>query len=90
MAAALAFAQEMGYDRVINTVTFAVHHLVKSPSLQNRVRRELKQLIERYHGLLSYETLMQTKWLDAVVLGDSQVFLAGYISEFFISDKCFA
>lgn len=68
VAAALAFA-EMGYERVVNTITFAIHQLAENPSLQDKVREELR-ILKGSQRRLSYEILVKAEWLHAVVLGD--------------------
>ncbi|XP_042893135.1 cytochrome P450 9e2-like [Penaeus japonicus] len=55
-----------GYDTTANTLGNATFLLAKHPEEQERLREELKKIIEE-HGTLTYQGIMEAKYLDGCI-----------------------
>ena len=55
-----------GYDTTANVLSFTSYHLAKNEQIQERLREELKEIIEE-HGELNYHNIMEAKYLDACI-----------------------
>ncbi|KAG0719717.1 Cytochrome P450 3A11 [Chionoecetes opilio] len=61
-----------GYDTTASTLAFSAFLMAKHPQQQQRLRQELQGLIKEY-GSVTYEGIMEAKYLDAVLMGPPHV-----------------
>lgn len=51
-------------------MTYALYELALNKAIQDRVRGEIKNVIERHDGKITYDSLMEMTYLDQVVYGE--------------------
>ncbi|CAK9821355.1 Cytochrome P450 9e2 [Anthophora retusa] len=56
-----------GFNTVSSQSSFISHMLVENPEVQERLQEEIDETLEKTNGQLTYETIMEMKYLDAVV-----------------------
>ncbi|XP_076271101.1 putative cytochrome P450 6a20 isoform X2 [Rhynchophorus ferrugineus] len=56
-----------GFETSSTTITFALLELAFSQDIQEKLRNEILDVLERYDGLLSYDAMMEMTYLDMVV-----------------------
>ncbi|XP_063988931.1 cytochrome P450 6k1-like [Diachasmimorpha longicaudata] len=56
-----------GFETSSSTMSFALYELAVKPEIQNRLRREITDAIERNGGRITYDLIMQLPYLDMVV-----------------------
>ncbi|KAG7175942.1 Cytochrome P450 9e2-like [Homarus americanus] len=56
-----------GYDTVSSTLSFITFLLAKNPIHQQRVRREVQELVQ-LHGELTYQVILDSKFLEACIM----------------------
>jgi len=56
-------------------MTFAFYELALQPAIQDRLRKEIVQVMEKYNQVLTYEAILDMPYLDMVVLGESHSYL---------------
>lgn len=59
-----------GYGTTASALSYAAFLLAKHPDAQQRLRREINALIEE-HGDITYQGVMEAKFLDACIMGKS-------------------
>ena len=64
----------VGYDTTASTLAFSSFLMAKHPQHQQRLRQELNELLKEY-GSITYEGIMEAKFLDAVLMGECCVAL---------------
>nr|NP_001352311.1 cytochrome P450 9e2 [Anoplophora glabripennis] len=57
-----------GLDPVASSISFTVYELAVNPEVQKRLRREIFATLKSCEGKLTYEALLDMKYLDMVVL----------------------
>ncbi|XP_068239069.1 cytochrome P450 3A2-like [Palaemon carinicauda] len=57
----------VGYDTTATTISIASFLISKSPEIQQRLRQELQEMI-RKEGKLTYQGIMEAKFLDACLM----------------------
>ncbi|KAG7171147.1 Cytochrome P450 6k1-like 9 [Homarus americanus] len=62
----------VGHDTTAGTMAFVSYYLARNPHLQHRLRQELRDIVEE-HGTLTYQTIMEAPFLDAIFSGDEQL-----------------
>lgn len=60
---------EAGYETSAGTQTFALYELAAQPDVQNRLRNEVKTVLNRFNGVLEYDAITEMKYLDQVING---------------------
>lgn len=63
-----------GFDTSSSTMGFALYELAKNPSIQDKVRAELGQVLEQHDQKFTYECIKDLKYLDQVINGERCVF----------------
>ena len=58
-----------GYDTTANTLGFACYLIAKHPEVQERLRSEIEKIHEEEGKKLTYQSIMDAKYLDAVFSG---------------------
>ncbi|GJQ66245.1 Cyp6a9 [Trypoxylus dichotomus] len=56
-----------GCETTATTLTFILHELAYNQNIQDRLRGEIRRVIEKYNGNLTYDGIMEMKYLDQVV-----------------------
>lgn len=75
-AAAQAFIFWMaGFESSATTMQFALYEMSKQPAIQDRVRKEIRRVMEKYDGDITYDGLMEMEYLGRVVHGWSHITL---------------
>ncbi|KAG7170441.1 Cytochrome P450 6k1-like 5 [Homarus americanus] len=62
----------VGHETTAGTMAFVSYYLARNPHLQHRLRQELRDIVEE-HGTLTYQTIMEAPFLDAIFSGDEQL-----------------
>lgn len=58
-----------GYDTTASALSFCSYELAKNPKEQQRLREELRALMKENNGQLTYEAIMEAKFLNACLNG---------------------
>lgn len=58
---------EAGYESSSNTMTFALYELARHMDIQDRVREEIFQVLDKHGGVLNYDAVEEMKYLDQVL-----------------------
>ncbi|XP_037785999.1 cytochrome P450 9e2-like [Penaeus monodon] len=72
-----------GYDTTASTLAFASILLAKHPEIQQRLRQEISEMVEE-HGDITYQGIMEAKYLDACVMETLRMYPPGL----FLERKC--
>ncbi|GFT51094.1 cytochrome P450 9e2 [Nephila pilipes] len=56
-----------GYDTTASTLSYASYLLALNPGIQNTLYEELREVLQRHKGELTYEALQDMKYLDNVI-----------------------
>lgn len=51
-------------------MTYALYELALNRTVQDRVRREIADVIERHNGKITYDGLIEMTYLDQVIYGE--------------------
>lgn len=57
-----------GFDTSSNTMAYALYELAKHPEIQDKVREEIRQVIKKYDGKLTYEGVKELELTEKVIL----------------------
>lgn len=66
-----------GFETSSTTMTFCLHELSWHLDIQERLRKEINETMKKYDGKLTYDGIMEMKYLDMVLEG-----------EYFLSSWC--
>ncbi|XP_055948651.1 cytochrome P450 3A21-like [Argiope bruennichi] len=55
------------YDTSATTLTFASYLLALNPDIQDKAFEEIREVLQRYKGELTYEALQEMKYLDNII-----------------------
>ncbi|KAK7080460.1 Cytochrome P450 3A4 [Halocaridina rubra] len=66
-----------GYDTTASTLAFASFLLAKHPKEQDTLRQELRELLEEKEGKLTYDTLIDAKFLDSCIMETLRLYPPG-------------
>lgn len=58
-----------GFETTSSTLTFCLFEIVKNPAIQQRVHDEIDQVMKKYDGNVSYESISEMKYLSACLEG---------------------
>ena len=59
-----------GYETSGSTLHFALYEIALHPEIQNRLRAEIVQVLNKHNGQLTYDGLQEMVYLDMVVSGE--------------------
>jgi cytochrome P450 family 6 len=69
-AAAQAFVFFIGgFETSSTTMQFALYELALNQEIQDRLREDVNNVLEKHDGIISYESLHEMEYLDRVVAG---------------------
>ncbi|KAJ8957959.1 hypothetical protein NQ318_001958 [Aromia moschata] len=55
------------FDVACSTLRFAIYELCRNPKIQKRARTEIQQVLVKYNGLITAESLNEMKYLQLIV-----------------------
>jgi hypothetical protein len=59
-----------GFETSGTTMSFALYELALHPEIQNRLRTEIMEDLNKHNGQLTYEGIQKMAYLDMVVSGE--------------------
>lgn len=70
-AAAQAFIFFLaGFETTSTTTSFALFEMARCPQIQQRAREEVLRIIAKHGGEITYDALMEMKYLDMIFNGN--------------------
>jgi len=61
-----------GHETSANSMSFALHELALHPEIQQRLRAEIIQVMNKHDGKLTYDGIQEMLYLDRVVSGEKR------------------
>lgn len=58
-----------GFETSSTTMTFALYELAANPDIQEKVREEIRQTLDKYNGEITYDGIMDMKYMGQVIDG---------------------
>lgn len=58
-----------GFETSSTTMTFALYELSLNQDVQEKLRSEIKEVISRHNGQITYDAMMEMKYLQMVLDG---------------------
>lgn len=69
-AAAQAFIFFLaGFETTSTTISFALFEMAQNNSVQEKARAEVRKILEKHRGSLTYDAVMEMAYLDSVIYG---------------------
>jgi len=59
-----------GFETSGSTLSYALYELALHPEIQNRLRAEIMQVMNKHNGQLTYDGIQEMDYLDMVVSGE--------------------
>ncbi|KAF2885478.1 hypothetical protein ILUMI_20695, partial [Ignelater luminosus] len=56
-----------GFETSSTTLTFCFYELVVNPDVQDKLREEITDVLERHDGKLTYDAIMEMTYMDKCV-----------------------
>ncbi|XP_008557820.1 cytochrome P450 9e2 [Microplitis demolitor] len=56
-----------GYLTSSLTLTFITYHIASNPDVQNKVRKEIKETLNKYNNEITYDAIQDLKYMDLVI-----------------------
>jgi len=61
-----------GYESSASTLTFALYELALHPEIQHSLRAEIKEVLSKHDGKLTYDGMQDMSYMDRVVSGEER------------------
>lgn len=62
-----------GYDSTATTLSYTLYELAKNPEIQRRIQEDIDITLEKHNGELTYESILDMKYVDICVKGKSNL-----------------
>lgn len=59
-----------GAETTSTTASFALYELARNPDVQEKLRNEIDDVLDKHNGFLSFEAIMDMKYLAQIVDGN--------------------
>lgn len=59
----------VGFETSSSTMAYCLHELAKNQELQRRAQQEIDEIMTKYNGQITYETMMEMKFLESCIDG---------------------
>ncbi|KAI4454491.1 cytochrome p450 [Holotrichia oblita] len=56
-----------GFETSSTTMTFCIYELAHNQDIQEKVRKEIEDVLDKYDGVLTYDSVLEMKYLDRVI-----------------------
>lgn len=63
-----------GFESVARTMCFMAHELAANKDVQQKLKNEIKEVNQKCNGKITYDILMEMKYLDMVLSGKQNIF----------------
>lgn len=67
---------EAGFETASTTMTFCLYELAKNKAIQNRVREEITEVLNKHAGKLTYDAALELYYMEQVINGMSPIHLS--------------
>lgn len=64
-----------GFDTSSSTMNFAIYELAQQPDIQEKLRQEINEVLEKNSGQITYESLAEMTYLQQVIDGKLLFFI---------------
>jgi cytochrome P450 family 6 len=71
-----------GFETSSSAITFALYELAVNQDIQRKLRKEIGNVLSRFNGIISYESLKEMEYLDMCVKGEKS-FIKNFLSRYF-------
>lgn len=61
-----------GFETSASTLSFCLYELAKNPDVQERLRNEINEVLQKHNGQITYESVMEMKFLGYCIDGKLQ------------------
>ena len=58
-----------GFETSSTTMSFCLYELALNPDVQQRLRKEMDDVLEQHDGQITYEAIQEMEYLDRVISG---------------------
>lgn len=73
-----------GFDTSSSAMQFSLYELARNEKLQEKARKEIDELFEKTGGKMTYEGVMELKYLSQVIDGKKKLFCVRVFCNFFL------
>lgn len=62
-----------GFETTSTTLSFCLYEISVNPDVQTKMRKEIDEVLMKYNGKVSYQTLKDLLYMDAVINGKANL-----------------
>lgn len=63
-----------GFETSSNTLAFCLYELALHPEIQQRGRNEIRSVLQRHDGKLTYEAMLEMQYIDQIIKGINKAY----------------